>query len=438
MKNNLKQDIKSILVLSAPILLENLLQVFLGFIDSYFAGQITDIAIAGIGVANLLVNMLLAFFSALTVGTTAIVARNFGKGDYEQVNRSMTHSLVLSIIIGTIVGTAGYIFRVPFLTIAGANETVLPVAMPYYIITFCPSVALCVQLVLSSCLRAIKDTKTPMYVTVITNIFKLITSVIFLRMDMGVFGLGLSTTLSRLLGAILLYLKLIHYSKDIHLVKCKLDKKEFAPLLRIGMPVGIEKIIMKSGQLLFMSMVAHLGTNALVAHNVGCNIDNVLWTTANSFGLASCTFIGIYMGKEDIPKAKYMAYLTLAVSVSVIVIMSAFVFVFDTEVVSIFTKTEEIHQIMAPIMLIISFQQPSATLLQIMINSLQGAGDTKVPMYLTTFGIWVVRDGIGYLFAYVLGFGLLGFWMACALDNVSRSIFLYLRFRTGKWQTIKI
>ncbi|MCJ7855064.1 MATE family efflux transporter [Lachnospiraceae bacterium NSJ-143] len=94
------KNIKNIFSLSIPIIVENLLQTLLGVTDTYFAGKIADIAIAGIGVTNLVMNILIAFFTALTVGTVAITARNYGRKDYKRVNSSIMHSIVLGIALG--------------------------------------------------------------------------------------------------------------------------------------------------------------------------------------------------------------------------------------------------------------------------------------------------------------------------------------------------
>jgi len=433
-----KHDIKNVFILATPVVLENLLQSFLGVIDTYFSGQIADLAIASTGVTNLLMNMIIAIFTALTVGTTAIVSRNYGKQDFVGVNRSITHSIVLGAILGLIVGSICIIFHAPLMRIAGANESMISIAKPYYFIVLGPSVILCVQLILSSCLRAIKDTKTPMTITAISNLFKIITSILFLKLDWGIFGLGLSTTLSRLLGAILLYRKLRHFNSKIHITKCRLEKNEFAPILKIGMPAGIEKIVMKLGQLVYVSMIAHISANAYIAHNISCNIEDLIFACSNAFGLVSCTFIGIFIGAKNIQRAKYMTYLTMVISTVIMSIIGILIFIFRFQIISMFTDTQEILDLILPTIAVMMIIQPFSATLLVMTSSLQGAGDTKFPMYATAIGIWGIRDGIGFLFAYVLKLGLIGCWYAYALDIIIRGILLFFRFRKGKWQKISI
>ncbi|MCJ7855063.1 MATE family efflux transporter [Lachnospiraceae bacterium NSJ-143] len=320
----------------------------------------------------------------------------------------------------------------------GADSSIIPYAMPYYIIVAGPCVFLCLQLILSSCLRAVEDTKTPMYVTVATNIIKILLTMLFVKMGMGIFGLGLATTLSRVIGTVVLLVCLQRHDKNISLSFCKLTGKEFSPILRIGIPAGMEKLIMKMGQLIYIGMVIRLGTSAYVAHNIASNIDNLAWSCAMGFGLAACTMVGISLGQDNIEQAKKLTTTANFISVITLSVIGVFIFIFARQLAAIFTKTEELQDIIVPILRIVAIIQPFSALLQNMTSVLQGAGDTKFPMYSTFVGIWGIRDCIGFLFAVYFNMGLIGCWFAYSLDVVIRGVLLLLRFNRGKWQKIKI
>ena len=176
-----KPYLKSIAALALPIMIENTLQTLLGTTDTYFAGQLSDNAIAAIGVTNLVMNLFLSLFTAVSVGACAVVARNYGKKDFSQVSRSIVHSLVLGGLLGLVTGVICLLFRRPVLRVSGADAVVIEYAMPYYLAVAVPSAVLCLQLILSSCLRAMKDTKTPMYVTGASNLLNILLNVLFIR-----------------------------------------------------------------------------------------------------------------------------------------------------------------------------------------------------------------------------------------------------------------
>ena len=192
------------------------------------------------------------------LGTTAITARAFGAGDREKVNRTVVHSMALALVLGIAVGLVCCLFSKPILRISGAEEAVLSYALPYYLVVTAPSAVLCLQLVLSACLRAVKDTRTPMYVTGGSNILNIGLNLLFIRMGLGIFGLGLATTLQR---------------------------DTFHEIAAVGIPAGMEKLIMRTGQLVYNAMILSLGTAAYVAHNVAGTIESYSYIPAMGFGL---------------------------------------------------------------------------------------------------------------------------------------------------------
>ena len=175
-----KDDITTIFTLAIPVIMENILQAFIGTVDIYFAGSINDNAIAAIGVTNLVINLFIVFFTAISMGTSAIVARNFGKGEMDKVKEAVIESVFLGIIISLVVGIINIIFYKQILKACGASNEILQLAIPYYVIVSVPIIFLCLSLILSSCLRSTKDTKTPMIATALANILNIILNIVFI------------------------------------------------------------------------------------------------------------------------------------------------------------------------------------------------------------------------------------------------------------------
>lgn len=436
MRMDIKKNIKSIFILALPIIFENILQTLLGTTDTYFAGKISDIAIAGIGITNLIMNLFISFFTAVCVGATAIVSRNYGKKDFKNVNRSIIHSIFLGIGLGILTGLICIVFRRQILHLSGADFRIIQCTMPYYISVAVPCIILCLQLILSSCLRAIKDTKTPMYITGVSNIINILLNILFINMGLGILGLGLATTLSRSLSLLFLFLRLHKHDKHVRLSLCNLTKKEFSAILKIGIPAGIEKLIMRIGQLIYNAMIISIGTTAYVAHNIAGNIESYSYIPAMGFGLAVCTMVGTSLGENSISQAKKQTYFAYYMSSVFMTIIGIIFFVFAPQLAEIFTDTKEIKNLTVSVLRIIALFQPFTALVQIMTNALQGAGDTKFPMYSTFIGIWGIRIGIGCILAIYFNLGLIGVWFAYALDVTVRGLLLLGRFKRGNWQNI--
>ncbi len=435
-----KEHTRRILILSMPVILENLLQSLLGTVDTYFAGQMQDQAIAAINITNLVMNLFLALYTAISIGTAAIVSRNIGSKSYDKASLAVYQSILFGSGIGILVGVFCLLSCSLILKISGAQQEILNCAKPYFLIVAVPSVFLCLSIVLSSCLRAAKDTKTPLLATVFANIVNILMNILFIQLGMGIFGLGLATTISRILATLILLIRLKHHR---NFVKLKKGKKGLnLPMLRaiayVGIPAGIEKLVMRLGQLVYNGMILSLGTAAYVAHSVAGNIESYTYIPAMGFGVAAATFVGISLGEKRPEQAKALTFQSNCIATLCMVLLGAVMFVFAPQLVSIFTQTQQVQENAVQVLRLIAFFQPFSALTQILTSALQGAGDTRFPMIATLVGIWGVRVGCGYLFAVVFGWGLFGVWCGYGLDLVLRSVLLLIRFQHGKWQQVKI
>ncbi len=486
-----KNNIITIITLAIPVIIENILQTLLGTVDTYFAGQISDNAIAAIGVTNLIMNVFIVFFTAISIGTSAVVARSFGREEMNKVKEATTQSVFLGIVISLIVGIINILFYEPILKICGARHEILNLTTPYYLVVavpimfLClsyytllfsccssnyvfmfifnfiqlfksykgyknttpyylvvavPIMFLCLSLILSSCLRATKDTKTPMIATAFANILNIILNILFINMNMGIVGLALATTISRCMNVVILLIKLKMNNINIKLNKgvLKDGSETLKSIIKIGAPAGMEKLIMRLGQLVYNSMIISIGVSAYVAHNIAGNIESYTYIPALVFGVATATLVGITLGEGDSEKSKEIVYLADVITTICMVVIGILLFIFAPQIVTIFTNTTEGQIMVVNVLRLIALFQCFIAITQIFTSALQGAGDTKFPMYATLIGIWGVRVGIGYFLGVIMNMGLFGVWIAYALDITVRAFLLMIRFNHGKWKSITI
>lgn len=435
-----KNNIIAITTLAIPVIIENILQTLLGTVDTYFAGQINDNAIAAIGVTNLIMNVFIVFFTAISIGTSAVVARNFGKGEMDKVKEATTQSIFLGIIISLVVGVINILFYDHILKICGATNEILDFTIPYYLVVAVPIIFLCLSLILSSCLRSTKDTKTPMIATAFANVLNIILNMLFIKMNMGIIGLALATTISRCMNVVILLIKLRMCNINIKINKevIKGGNDTLKAIIKIGAPAGMEKLIMRLGQLVYNSMIISIGVSAYVAHNIAGNIESYTYIPALGFGVATATLVGISLGEGDSEKSKEIVYLADIITTVCMIVIGILLFIFAPQIVKIFTSTVEVQIMVVNVLRLIALFQCFIAITQIFTSALQGAGDTKFPMYATLVGIWGVRIGIGYFLGIIMNFGLFGVWIAYAIDITVRAFLLIIRFNHGKWESIAI
>lgn len=431
---------KQIAILSFPIIVENLLQALLGTVDTWFAGQLDDTAIAAIGATTLVFNLFLTFYTAISIGASAIIARCIGEQNKEKASLAAGQSVLAALVTGIAIGIIAFLFREQILMISGAEKSVLKMALPYYNIVAVPSVFACLTLVLSACLRASKDTVTPLLVSAASNVLNIILDALFLHLGMGIQGLALATTLSRVLACLFLLTRLFGKTDGI-----KLSFHVFRPnrelllsMFHLSIPAGIERLIMRVGQLIYNGLIFSISTNAYVAHSVAGTIEYYSYIPAFGFSAAASTLVGISLGEKNEEKAKEITWKTWGLANTIMIPIGLLFFFAAPFFAAQFTETADVQSQVIQVLRLIAFFQPAIAFSNIFAGSLQGAGDTKFPMYATFFGTWVIHIGLGYVLGIVFELGLLGIWIGYALNNVVRSIFLYYRFRSGAWTKIKL
>jgi len=441
-----KENIISIMALAIPAMIENILQVLLGTIDTYFIGKIGIEAIAGVGITNLIMNIYIAFFLALGVGTTAIVSRNIGANDIDNANKVVRQSIIMAIGIGTIFGVINLIFSKDILLILGAEERIIEYALPYFLSVAVPSVFLCLMMTLSSSLRGAGDTKTPMKVAFIINIINVILDYIlifgiFNFNGFGILGAGMATTISRIVGVVLLLWEINRDKTKIHInifEKWYIEKSILKSITKIGFPAAIEKLIMRFGQLVYGGIIIKIGTEAYAAHNIAGTIESFSYLPGMGFGVAAATLVGQNLGAKKPDEAEKTGLISYFLATGFMVVVGMIFYIFAPFLAGIFSEDLEVIDLTAKALRIIALVQPFLSITLVITSALQGAGDTKFPMYSTFIGIWGIRVLGVYIIGLQLNLGLVGVWLAVAIDIVIRGIILIIRFMKGKWKEINV
>ena len=439
-------SIKTILLLAIPAMVENMSQVFIGVVDTYFVGKLGTEAIAGVGVTNLTMNVYIAFFLALGIGTTAVVSRNIGAGDTNTANHAVKQSLIMSIIVGLAFGAVNFVFAKQILMFLGAEDRVMAYALPYFMSVAVPSMFLCVNMVLSSALRGAGNTKTPMKIALCANIANAVLDYIlifgiFSFHGLGVLGAGLATTISRIISTLLLLQKINGKDVQIHLPifsSWKVDSEMLTSIMIISIPAAVEKLIMRSGQLIYGGLIIQIGTAAYAAHNIAGTIESLSYLPGMGFGVAAATLVGQNLGRKNMEEARRAGLISYFLSTFLMLIVGAIFFVFAPTLARLFTQDDVVIHQVVKVLRIIALFQPFLAITLVITSALQGAGDTTFPVYSSLVGIWGIRVVGVYVLGIRLGYGLVGVWIVYALDVTVRGVILMSRYTKGKWKEINL
>lgn len=431
MISSIKQN--KILSLAIPATVENVLQTLVGFIDTLMISKIGLLAVTAVGVANTILNVYLAVFIALGVGTSSLIAQKLGASKSKDAQIVTTQSFAIALIVGLIFGIVSIIFGKTLLDLMGASDKVLVYSTQFFYIVGGASLFISLMTVLGSILRATGDTKSPMKISVIVNIGNIVIDYILIFglgpiPALGVVGTAIGTVVSRIVGCILLVGKVQKSKSPIQFSKL-LDRSNYRPLINLAIPATLERLVMRMGQVVYFGLIVSIGAKVFASHSIAGNIESFTYMPAYGLATAATTLVGNSIGAKDYDKTEEYARNSAKYGVIFMSILGVILFLGAPFFASIFTNDlEAIKQIVIALR-IDSFAQPALAISLITTGSLQGMGDTKSPLYSTAFGMWGIRIVGVLVFSKLFNMGIAGVWLSIAIDLYLRSIFLTLMFK---------
>ena len=424
-----------VLSLAIPATIENILQTLVGFIDTLMISRIGLLAVTAVGVANTILNVYLAVFIALGVGSSALIAQYLGANKEKESQKVTNQSVVLATGVGLVFSLGSLFLGEPLLATMGASAEVLTYSKQFFYIVGGSSVFISLMTVLGSILRATGDTKTPMKVTAVVNIGNIILDYILIFglgpiPALGVVGTAIGTAISRLMGTILLLNRVQKSSSPIDFLTI-FKKSNYQSLINLTIPATLERLVMRLGQVLYFGLIISIGAKTFAAHSIAGNIESFTYMPAYGLATAAATLVGNSIGAKDLPKAKHYAYSSAKYGVIFMSFLGVILFFGSPLFATLFTDdTEAINQIVTALR-IDSFAQPVLAISLITTGSLQGMGDTKSPLYSTAFGMWVIRVVGVIVLSKIFNLGIAGVWLSIAIDLSLRSLFLVYRFKNN-------
>ncbi len=254
-----------------------------------------------------------------------------------------------------------FVFRRDILIISGAEEAVLAAALPYYLLVAVPSVFVCLTLVLSACLRATQDTVTPMLVSGGANLLNIGLDWLFLRLGLGLAGLALATTLSRVVSSVILLVRLLRGNGTLYLkgADFRPDGEILRSIGKTALPAGVERLLMRAGQLVYNGFIFSIGTNAYVAHSVAGTIEYYSYIPAFGFSAAAATLVGISLGEQDPGKARDITWKTWLSANAIMIPMGIVFFAASPGLTAQFSDTLAVQNQAVQVLRLIAFFQPA-------------------------------------------------------------------------------
>lgn len=445
-KKYIKENIsllRQIFKIVLPTIIDISTQVILIAIDMMMIGRIGADAISAIGLGSAPYNTILPALVAVGIGTSALVSRAYGAKKYDEINKAVIQSLLIAIPLGLILVVIFYFFSLDILKIIGRSKDLnLLLAKQYLDTTSISILFMGINLIFLNAYRAINKTHLPMIVNLISLVVNTGLNYLFIFiLNMGVFGAGIGTTISRLV-VMLIFLYLAFVRKK-HLISLRIEDFKYdrflsRRIMKIGIPAAFEQLALRIGMLVFEMMIISLGTLNYAAHKIASTAESFSFNFGFAFSIAATALVGQKLGENDHKGAEKNAYACTFFALSIMSLMGVFFFIFPQILISLFTKDMEVKKLAISALKIVSICQPFLAVSMVLSGALRGAGATKTVLFITFLGIFLIRIPTTYLFLNVLKTGLLGAWVVMSIDLSFRCLVSYLIFKRGKWRYLEV
>jgi len=438
---------RNIVRLAFPAVGENLLVTMVFLVDTLLIGWLKDpAALAAVSLGGLFVNVANQLFNAISVTATALVAHAWGRADYERARRIAAQAILVAVLFAAVAIAVLWPLAGTLLALMGASERAIALGSLYMRTILVTSLLGFPMLVLNGIMRGSGDTRTPMVVSLVMNVWHVLAAAVLIFgagpvPAMGLSGAAWATATARMVGGILaLFLVMsgrrflrIRWREVVHW-----DRQLIGQMVRLSLPTGGESIVMRLGFILFMRIVSGLGEVPLAAHQIAVNVESLSYMPGLGLSVASTTLVGQSLGAGKPELAEESIRGTMRISLVVMGIVGVIFALFGPALAALFGSTPEVLLLAGSAVRIGALEQLPIAVQMVLAGSLRGAGDMKTPVYATLLGTFLFRVPTVYLFAVVFGWGLDGVWLGTAADWTARAALLYFLFRRGAWKKIRL
>lgn len=405
-KNQITEGViwKQLLFFFFPILLGTLFQQLYNTADTVVVGRFVGTqALAAVGGSTgQIVNLIVNFFVGLASGATVIIARYYGARDRIKLNNALHTAIALSIVGGIVTGIAGILLTPSLLKMMNTPADVIEGSTMYLRIYFAGIIFVFVYNIGSGILRAVGDSKRPLYFLIVCcflNIFLDILFVVYLKL--GVKGAAFATVISQAVSALLVILSLTK-SVDIYRLrpnKIRFYKSLLIAIITIGLPAGLQSVMYGISNIIIQTSLNSLGTETVAAHTAFAKIDAIYWMISGAFSVSIITFIGQNYGARKFDRMKKSIKVCLLMDLIASLLLTTVMLLAGPYLLRLFTSDQEVIEIGMQIIHIIAPSYALFIFIEILSSSLRGMGNVVVPMLMTCGGVCVLR--ILWIFIFV-------------------------------------
>lgn len=427
--------------LIGPLVIEQLLAVFVGMADSIMVANVGEAAVSGVSLVDNIMILIINIFAALATGGAVVAGQYIGRKDEKSACKAATQLVWFVSLSAVAIMILVYLGKDIILNqVFGHITTEVKGHADIYLLIVTASIPfIALYNGGAAIFRAMGNSQVSMRVSLLMNAINVTgNAILVFGLRIGTAGVAIPTLISRMVAAIVITVLLCNQTRILHIertLKIRFDGRMIRKILAIGVPNGLENSMFQLGKILVLSLVSTFGTYAIAANAVSNAIALFQILPGMAISLAITTVISQCVGANDYEQVHYYLKKLLAIIYVAMVGTVALIFLalplilkaynLSDQTAAAATNIIHFHGISAMIIWPLSFALPAAY---------RAAGDAKACMYTSIVSMWIFRIGFSYLVGKYMGLGVFGVWVAMVIDWVVRAICFIIRYFNGKWK----
>ncbi|MBE5964252.1 MAG: MATE family efflux transporter [Lachnospira sp.] len=390
--------LKKMLAFSIPLMFSSILQLLFNAADIVVVGNFAgDNSLAAVGSTSSLINLLTNLFIGLSIGANVLTARFYGAKQEKDLKETVHTAIKLSIISGIILTIIGVVFAPIVLKWMKTPAEVRELAVVYLRIYFIGMTAVMVYNFGAAILRAMGDTKRPLYYLIVSGIVNVVLNLfLVIVVELGVAGVAIATAVSQCISAFLVIRCLVKESGPSHLdlKELKIKKEKLIKIVQIGLPAGFQGMLFSFANVFIQSTVNSFGPTIIAGNSAALNIEGFVYTGMNAFHQSTISFTGQNMGAGRKDRINKILVTALCCATAVGILLGGLALIFGEQLLGLYSKSPEVIEAGMVRLGVICKTYALCGLMDVTVGSLRGMGYSIMPMIVSLVGVCALRLAI--------------------------------------------
>lgn len=435
---------KKIVLFAVPMLVGNIAQQLYNTVDSVVVGNyVGDNALAAVGSAGPILNLLIVLFVGISVGAGIMVSQYFGARDREKLSITIGNCITLTAIATLFVMVAASLVARPLLELLDTPASIIDWCHSYLLILFIGSAGLAYYNILSGILRGLGDSMSALAYLLVSTVINIILDLLFVaKLGMGVNGVALATVIAQLISALLCQLRLMQMKEYFDLRKdhLKVQKEYSGKIIRLGLPSGITQAILSMAMIVVQSLTNSFGEMFIAANVIVMRVDGFAMMPNFSFGTAMTTYAGQNVGARRDDRVESGAKQGTLIAAVTSAVITGLILIFGKTLMGIFTKTPELVELSRDMMGILAVGYIAMAVTQSLSGVMRGAGDTMTPMWISIVTTICIRVPVAYGISYLTRTPQLPngrqecIFISLLISWILGALITFVFYKRGKWK----